>query len=78
MNPKAALQLSKATVAAWVECKALRLRAALAFYTIFAITPMFVIALAIAGLWFGKEAARRELVGQVSSLLGKEGTIKCG
>lgn len=47
--------------------------AALAFYTLFAIAPLFVIVLAIAGVWFGEEAARRELFGQVSGLVGSEG-----
>jgi membrane protein len=73
LNAKTALQLFRATVAAWVEGKASRLGAALAFYTMFAIAPMFVIALAMAGFWFGEEAARRELFGQISALVGKEG-----
>jgi membrane protein len=50
-----------------------RLGAALAFYTLFAIAPLFVIVLAIAGFWFGEEAARRELFTQVSGLVGSEG-----
>ena len=50
-----------------------RLGAALAFYTIFAIAPLFVIVLAIAGLWFGEEAARHELFSQISGLVGSEG-----
>jgi len=47
--------------------------AALAFYTIFAIAPLFVIVLWIAGFWFGAEAARRELFSQVSGLVGSGG-----
>jgi len=47
--------------------------AALAFYTLFAIAPLFVIVLAIAGLWFGEAASRRELFSQVSGLVGSEG-----
>src|SRR5579864_2289444 len=47
--------------------------AALAYYTVFAIAPLFVIALAISGFWFGQETASRELFGQVSQLIGKEG-----
>ena len=47
--------------------------AALSYYTFFAIAPLFVIALAIAGFWFGEDAARRELFGQVNQLVGKEG-----
>jgi membrane protein len=47
--------------------------AALAYYTIFAIAPLFIIALAIAGFWFGEDAAKRELFGQVNQLVGKQG-----
>lgn len=47
--------------------------AALAYYTVFAIAPLFVIALAMAGFCFGQEAASRELFGQVSQLIGKDG-----
>ena len=50
-----------------------RLGAALAFYTLFAIAPLFVIVLAIAGLLFGEDAARHELFSQVSGLVGSEG-----
>lgn len=49
--------------------------AALAFYTFFAIAPLFVIVLAVAGFWFGEQAARRELFSQVSGLVGSEGTV---
>jgi len=47
--------------------------AALAFHTIFAIAPLFVIVLAIAGFVFGEQAASRELFSQVSGLVGSEG-----
>ena len=57
----------------WIDRDVSRLGAALAFYTLFAIAPLFVIVLAMAGLWFGEEAARRELFSQVSGLVGSEG-----
>lgn len=70
---KSFLALFKQTGVEWVEQSVPRLGAALSFYTIFALAPLFVIVLAIAGLWFGEEAARRELFGQVSGLVGSEG-----
>lgn len=57
----------------WVDHKGLRLGAALAYYTVFAITPLFLIVLAIAGAWFGKEAAREQLFGQLQALVGVQG-----
>jgi membrane protein len=47
--------------------------AALAYYTVFSVAPMLLIAVAVAGLIFGVEAARGELVSQLSGLMGEEG-----
>jgi len=47
--------------------------AALAYYTVFAIAPLFVIALALAGFCFDATAARQELFGQVNQLVGPQG-----
>lgn len=66
-------ELVKQTASEWIDQGVSRMGAALAFYTLFAIAPLFVIVLAIAGLWFGAEAARHELFSQVSGLVGSEG-----
>ena len=50
-----------------------RLGAALAFYTTFALAPLLVIVVAIAGLVFGREAAEGRLLGEMRSLVGDEG-----
>ena len=65
--------LVKHTAMEWIDLGVSRMGAALAFYTLFAIAPLFVIVLALAGFWFGEEAARRELFSQVSGLVGSEG-----
>jgi membrane protein len=70
---KPVLYLFWETVPAFVERKIPQLGAALAFYTIFAIAPMFLICLSLAGLWFGDQAARHELFGQLAGLVGDEG-----
>jgi membrane protein len=66
-------QLLDGTVRACISGNVVSEGAALSYYTIFAIAPLFIIALAIAGFCFGDEAARRELFGQVNQLVGKEG-----
>ena len=66
--------LVKQAASEWAEQGVSKHGAALAFYTLFAIAPLFVIVLAMAGFWFGEEAARRELFGQVSGLFGSEGS----
>ena len=53
--------------------KASLLGAALAYYAVFSLGPLMVIAIAIAGFAFGDEAARGEVSGQLKNLLGDAG-----
>ena len=62
------------TAGEWIDQEIPRLGAALSFYALFSIPPLFVIVLAISGFWFGDEAARRELFGQVSGAVGHQGS----
>jgi membrane protein len=64
------LPLFKQTFKEFGEDKAPRLGAALAYYTVFSIAPLLLIAIAIAGLVFGQEAARNEISGQLGGLMG--------
>ena len=57
----------------WQEDKASLLAAALAYYTVFSITPLLVIAIAIAGAVFGQDAAEGEIVQQINQLVGQQG-----
>ncbi len=57
----------------WMEDRALRFSAALAYYSIFAMAPLVVIAIAVAGLVFGEEAARGQVYQQIEWLLGPKG-----
>jgi membrane protein len=65
--------LFKRAVWAWWEDNALRLGASLAYYTLFAIAPVLLVAIAIAGLAFGPEAVRGEIVVQLQDLVGHDG-----
>jgi membrane protein len=47
--------------------------AVLASYTIFSITPLLIIVISIAGLVFGEDAARGEIIGQAQGLVGRAG-----
>ena len=70
---RSSLGLVKQTAVEWVDQDLARLGAALAFYTLFAIAPLFVIVLGITGLWFGEAAARHELFSQIAGLVGPDG-----
>src|SRR5215210_4304396 len=73
MNPKAIFELLRDTVKEWSEDKAARLGAALAYYTIFAIGPLILIMVAIAGLVFGQEAAEGQIVTSIRGVVGDSG-----
>src|SRR5215468_2141149 len=63
--------LIKATIQKWVAHKDARQGAAVAYYSVFSLGPLLVIAIGIAGLVFGQEAARGELQGELSGVLGQ-------
>jgi membrane protein len=67
------LKLTKETVAEWSEDNVPLLAAALAYYTVFSLAPLLIIAIAIAGFFFGEEAARGEIIGQIQGFVGREG-----
>ena len=70
---KSTFRLLKEAVKEWQEDKVSLLAAALAYYTVFSITPLLVIAIAIAGAVFGRDAARGEILEQINSLVGEQG-----
>jgi membrane protein len=57
----------------WIADHATRFSAALAYYAIFAMAPLVIIAISVAGLVFGEAAARGQIYDQVRSLLGQNG-----
>ena len=65
--------LVRQTAAAWWEDNVFRYAASLAYYTIFSLAPMLLLAIAVAGILFGEETAQRHLVVQVTSLVGADG-----
>ena len=72
-GPEALWGLLRQASREWMEDKAPRLGAALAYYTIFSLTPLLLIAIAIAGLVFRKEAAQGQIIGQIRNLIGPQG-----
>ena len=73
MRFKDCVRLAKETYAEWKDDNVPVLAAALAYYTVFSLAPLLIIAIAIAGAVFGQDVARGELVSQIQGLVGKEG-----
>jgi membrane protein len=57
----------------WLERNAFVHAGSLAFYTLFSMAPVVIIAVTVAGLLFGEEAARGEIVAQIEEVAGREG-----
>jgi membrane protein len=75
-NPLAAtIDLFKAAAVNWMNDHAQSMGAALAFYTIFSIAPLLLIVISIAGFFFGEDAARGEIHGQLQDMLGTPGAL---
>ena len=64
----------KRVIAVWDDANASAMGAAVAFYTIFAIAPLFILVLAFAGVLFGHTNAQNELFGQIEGLVGTNGS----
>jgi membrane protein len=73
MRPKVLWELLVTSGKQWVNHKAARLGAALAYYAIFSMAPLLVITVAVAGLFFGREAVQGQLVEQLRGLVGEKG-----
>jgi membrane protein len=61
----------KEAARAWSADKAPQMGAALAYYTIFSLAPLLLIAIGVAGLVFGEEAARGEILQQIEGTVGR-------
>ncbi|EGF31887.1 Ribonuclease BN [Oxalobacteraceae bacterium IMCC9480] len=65
--------LLNTTFTSWLDDYAPSMGAALAYYTMFSIAPLLLIVISLAGLVFGADAVRGEIVGQLSGMMGEAG-----
>ena len=63
----------RCTVSEWFEHRASSKGAALAFYTLFSLAPVLVLVLAIAGWFYGPQAAQGQLFSELRGLVGSQG-----
>jgi membrane protein len=73
MRWKDLMGLVSETAYGWSEPHTFQLGAALAFYGVFALAPTLVIAIALAGIFFGEDAAKGRLDAALTDALG--GTV---
>lgn len=60
-------------VSGWWNDNVPRLGASLAYYALFSLAPILIVAISIGGLVFGEEAVRGQIVGQIQGLVGRDG-----
>jgi membrane protein len=65
--------LATKSMSAWLEDNASSMGASLAFYTLFSVAPILIIALAIAGAVFGPHTAEKEVLAELQALTGDAG-----
>lgn len=65
--------LLRETVSEWSQDKVPRLGAALAYYTVFSLAPLLIIAVVISGAVFGQQTAQDRIVAEVAIVIGPEG-----
>jgi membrane protein len=66
-------ELLAQSLTAWLAHRAASKGAAVAFYTLFSLTPILVLAIAVAGYFLGTEAAQGEIIAQMQALIGPNG-----
>lgn len=73
ISPQEIPRLVLTAAKGWSGDNVPRLGASLAYYTLFSLAPVLIIAIAIAGFVFGADAVRGEIVLQLEGIVGKEG-----
>ncbi|MDB6135616.1 MAG: ribonuclease [Verrucomicrobiales bacterium] len=64
--------LLKETLKEWQDDNAMRLAAALAYYTVFSLVPLMLASIAVAGLVFGEEAATGKIYSEMHNVAGPQ------
>jgi membrane protein len=62
----------KETVNDWLDDGATSLAAALAYYSLLSLAPLLVISVAVAGLFFGQDAARGRVASELGAVVGTQ------
>jgi len=70
LNLKGLWLLTRDAFFQWIDDNPFQMGAALAYYTLFSIAPLLLIAIAVAGSVFGREASQDQIIGAIEDLVG--------
>jgi membrane protein len=68
--------LLKETFKGFIDDNAIKLSAALSYYTIFSLPPLLIIIISLSGIFFGADAVRGEIFGQINGLVGNGAALQ--
>jgi membrane protein len=71
-NRKSLWQFVKDVFTQWIGDEPFLLASSLSYYTLFSLAPLLVIAIAVAGFVFGREAAQNQIVETIGGMIGPE------
>src|SRR5689334_15417125 len=73
LSYKTLYRIMRLSLNSWLDHRDSSRGAALAFYTLFSLTPILILSIAIAGYFFGADAAQGQILLQIQGLVGKNG-----
>jgi membrane protein len=73
---RTAITLLKHTALAFSDDNAFKLSASLSYYTIFALGPLLIIIISLAGIFFGKDAVQGKVYEQLHELVGSDAALQ--
>lgn len=68
--------LFKQTFNEFIDDNAIKLSASLSYYTVFSLPPLLIIIISLSGIFFGTEAVKGELFGQINGLVGNDAALQ--
>src|SRR5271170_4995918 len=68
--------LLKETFKEFIADNALKLSAALSYYTVFSLPPLLIIIISLCGFFFGDKAVRGEIFGQINGLVSNTAALQ--
>ncbi|MFZ7114674.1 MAG: YihY/virulence factor BrkB family protein [Bacteroidota bacterium] len=68
--------LLKETFHEFIDDNGIKLGAALSYYTVFSLPPLLIIIISLSGFFFGAEAVRGEIFGQINGLVGNDAALQ--
>ncbi|MFT3796196.1 YihY/virulence factor BrkB family protein [Flavobacterium sp.] len=71
-TPSKPSKILKHTFNGFLEDRALKLSAALSYYTIFSLAPLLLLMISLAGVFFGRDAIQGHVFSEINGLIGNE------